>query len=263
MLYIFRRKLCILMVLVLLMLTVRADFYDLSLSVTVKVNVNGTVHVTEVVKLSMDPSSEDLYNRSIYSRELTIMDWQQITNSQYLRQHIFSTVATKNMRITPEDLTQYSFGSLSAAEIKLEYDIDKVVTVNQSGPRTLSYTFNKSSLSFEPSPSGQVLPRNNELTIIIPPDSLVTSISPDPTEPTITRDYLDQVRGLSNFTWRGTVPLMEFNLVFIREEPIDVEVRKFFDDVERSAINLLLSPSGAMLTVLVLLAVIYMAMSKR
>jgi len=261
--HIFRRKLCILMVLVLLMLTSRADFYDLSLNVTAKVNLNGSLHVTELVKLSMDPSSEDLYTRSFYSTQLTIMDWQQITKSQYLRQHLLSSYATRNFRVAPEDLTRYSFSELSTAVIKLEYDVDGVVLVNQTGPRTLSYTFNKSALSFEPSPSGQMLPKSNALTILIPPDSIVTSISPDPAEPAITRDYLDQVRGVSSFTWKGTVPINDFTLVFVREEPMDVEVRSFFENVESGFLNFILSVPGIIITLLVLLTVAYLALSKR
>jgi hypothetical protein len=257
------RKLCILLVLTLLMLPTGGNFYDLSLSVTVKINQNGSAHVTEKVTLSLDPSSEDLYNRSIYSRELTIMDWQQITGSQYLRQHILSPMAPRNMRIVPEDIRRYTYENLSTANIKLDYDIDKIVTINQTGPRTLLYAFDSSALSFQPSPSGQVLPRNNDLTIIIPPDSIVTSISPDPSEPAIKRDYLEQVRGVSNFTWSGTVPLMEFELAFTREESMDVEVRNFFQNLEGSMLSLLLSPSGIVLTLLVVLIVAYLVLNKR
>lgn len=260
--HIFSRKLCVLMALVLLMLTSRANFYDTSLAVTLKVNLNGSAHVTEKVSLYLDQSSEDLYNRSIFSRELTIMDWQQITHSEYLRQHIVSSVAARNMRIAPEDVVRYAYGDLSSANIKLEYDIDKVVTINQTGPRTLLYTLNSSSLSFQPSPSGPVLPRNNNLTILIPPDSVVASISPDPTEPAIQRDYSGYVRGLSNFTWRGTVPLMEFQLTFNREEPMDVEVMDFFDSVGGSALRLLLSAPGIVLILLVIIAA-YLILSKR
>ncbi|QLJ53287.1 MAG: hypothetical protein Sv326_1112 [Candidatus Fermentimicrarchaeum limneticum] len=257
------RKLGVLLALLLLAVAVKADFYDLSLNVTAKVNLNGSLHVTELVKLSMDPSSEDLYTRSFYSTELTIMDWQQITKSQYLRQHILSSYATRNFRVAPEDLTRYSFSELSTAVIKLEYDVDGVVLVNQTGPRTLSYTFNRSALSFQPSPSGQMLPKNNALAIIIPPDSIVTSISPDPTEPAITRDYLDQVRGVSAFAWKGTVPINDFTLVFVREEPIDVEVRSFFENVESGFLNFILSAPGIIITLLVLLTVAYLALSKR
>jgi len=257
------RKICVFLALALLMLASRANFYDLSLSVVVRVNINGSVHVTERVYLALDPSSEDPYNRSIYSRELTIMDWQQITQSQYLRQHIFSTSAARNLKIVPENMRQYSLGNMSTATIKLDYDLDKVVLVNQTGPRTLSYSFNKSALSFEPSPSGQVLPKDNELTIMIPPDSVVTALSPEPYEPPITRDYMDRVTGVSNFTWMGTIPLMDFELVFTREEPIDVEVRRFFEDLESTAVGILLSPPGFLLMLLVLVAIAYLALVKR
>jgi len=257
------RKLGVFLVLTMLMLAARADFHDLSLSVTVKVAVNGSAHVTEKVKLAIDPSSVDLYRGSIFSRELTIMDMQQITNSKLLRQHIFSSISTRNLRIVPENINNYEFSNVSTAVIRLDYDIDRLVLLNQTGPRTVLYTFNKSTLSFEPSPSGQVLPDNNELTIIIPPDSVVTSITPDPTEPTITRDYLDHVRGISNFTWRGTMPLMDFELAFTREEPIDVEVSRFFNDIEMTALSLFLSAPGIILTLLVIVAVAYLTLTKR
>jgi hypothetical protein len=257
------RKLGVFLALALFMLIARADFHDLSLNVTIKVNENGSVHVTEKVKLSIDLGSVDLYKGSIFSRNITIMDLQQITNSKLLRQHIFSSLATRNLRIVPENLNSYDFSNLSTAVIRLDYDIDKLVTLNQTGPRTVLYTFNKSSLSFEPSPSGQVLPNNNELAIIIPPDSVVTAISPDPTEPQITRDYSDHVRGVSNFTWRGTMPLMDFELAFTREEPIDVEVTRFFNNIEMNALSLLLSAPGIILTLFVLIAVAYLTLAKR
>jgi hypothetical protein len=257
------RKLCILIVSLLLIPILGASFYDLSLSVTVKVNTNGSAHVTENVLLSLDPTSEGLYNQSIYSSELTIMDWQQITQSQYLRQHIISSSAARNLRITPKDTQPYIYGSRSGADIELDYDIDNIVMINQTGPRTLQYTFNSSLLSFQPSPSGQVLPRNNNLTIILPPDSLVTAISPDPTQPTIQRDYAGRVSGVSSFTWRGTVPLMEFQLVFTREQSMDVEVMNFFENLEGMAISILLSAPGIVLTLLIVVAVAFLALSKR
>ncbi|NYZ79311.1 hypothetical protein H0N99_04140 [Candidatus Micrarchaeota archaeon] len=257
------RKLCFLLALALLVPLLGASFYDMSLSVTVKINTNGSAHVTENVLLALDPSSEDLYNRSIYSRELTIMDWQQITQSQYLRQHIISSIAARNLRVTPEDIQPYTYGSRSGADVKLDYDVDNIVMINQTGPRTLQYLFNSSSLSFQPSPSGQVLPRNNNLTIIIPPDSLVTSISPDPTEPAIQRDYAGQVRGVSSFIWRGTVPLMEFHFAFTREQSMDVEVMNFFENLEGMAIGILLSAPGIVLTLLIIVAVAFLALSKR
>ncbi len=257
------RKLCILLALALLMPLLGATFSDVSLVVTVKINLNGSAHVSEKVTLSLDPTSQDVYNSSIFSRQLTIMDWQQITNSQYLRQHIITSVAARNLRIVPEDVRPYTYGSLSTADIKLDYDIDGFVTINQTGPRTLLYTLDSSALSFQPSPSGQVLPRNNELTIIIPPDSIVTGISPDPTEPTIQKDYLDQVRGVSNFSWSGTVPINEFQFAFTREEPMDVEVRNFFQNLEGIAIGILLSAPGIVLTLLVVLAVVFLFLIKR
>lgn len=260
--YIFRRKLCILFVLVLLALAVRADFHDLSLSVTVKINTNGSAHVTERVRLAIDPSSVDIYNQSMYSRNLTIMDWQQITSSKLLRQHIFSPVSVSNIKVVPENLNSYSFSATSAAVIRLDYELEKFVPINQTGPRTLLYTFNRSSFSFEHSPSGQILPQDTELTIIIPPDSIVTSISPDPDEPSITRDYLGQVMRVSNFTWRGTIPLMDFELTFTREEPIGVEVSRFFEDIEMNALSFILSTPGIILTLLVLIAVAYLTLPR-
>lgn len=256
------RKTAILLILVMLALTSRADFYDLSLSVVVRVQTNGSLHVTEFVKLGVDPSSTDLYNRSIYSRELTIMDWQQITKSQYLRQHILSPTGARNLRITPQDLETYSYLTRSTAVIKLEYEVDGVVAINYTAPRTLTYTFNRSALSFQPSPSGQVLPRYNELTIILPPDAVVTALSPDPTEPQVTRNYLNQITGVSNFTWKGTVPLMDFTLQFTREEPIDVEVRRFFEELALTTLNFVLSLPGALL-LLLLIAAILLAVHKR
>ncbi len=257
------RKLCILLALALLIPLLGATFSDVSLVVTMKINLNGSAHVSEKVTLSLDQTAEDVYNRSIFSRELTIMDWQQITNSQYLRQHIISSVSARNLRIVPEDVRPYTYGSFSMADIKLDYDIDGAVTINQTGPRTLLYTLNSSALSFQPSPSGQVLPKNNELTIIIPPDSIVTSISPDPTEPIIKKDYLDQVRGVSNFTWSGTVPITEFQFAFTREEPMDVEVRNFFQNLEGMALSIILSAPGIVLTLLVVLAVAFLFLIKR
>lgn len=257
------RKLCVLLAFVMLMSLLNASFYDISLGVTVKINLNDSAHVTEKVMLSLDPTSEDLYNRSIYARQLTIMDWQQITQSQNLRQHIVSSSAARNLRITPEDIEPFAYGSRAGANIILEYDVDNIVMVNQTGPRTLLYTLNSSVLSFQPSPSGQVLPRGNDLTIIIPPDSIVTSISPDPTSPVIQKNYADQVIGISNFTWSGTVPLMEFQFAFTREEPMDVEVMDFFQNLEQMAINILLSAPGIVLTLLVIIAVVLFVFSKR
>jgi hypothetical protein len=256
------RKLCVFLALALLVPLLGASFYDVSLSVTMKVNLNGSAHVTEKVMLSLDPGSEDIYNRSIYSRELTIMDWQQITNSQYLRQHIVSSVAARNLRIVPGDVRPYVYGSRSAATITLDYDIDKIISINQTGPRAFLYTLDSSVLSFQPSPSGEVLPRNNDFTIIIPPDSVVTSISPDPTTPAIQRDYSDQVRGVSNFTWSGTVPLLEFKFAFTREEPMDVEVMNFFQNLEGMALGIMLSAPGIVLLLFVIIMA-FLVLKKR
>jgi hypothetical protein len=257
------RQIAILLAILLLFNLTRADFRDLSLVVDININANGSAHVVETTTLSLDSSSEELYERSILSRELTIQDWSMLTKSTYIRQHILSAISTQRIRIVPEKLVRYGFNT-STAVIKIDYDIDGVLIMNKTGPRKTLYTFKKSVLSFENSPSGPVLPKYTDLVIRPPKDAIITHIYPEPDEPkNIFNATSSQIKGLSEITWKGTVPVSEFEFVFLMEEPLDVEVNEFFREAQKTVVAFVFSQPGAIIITLIVLAGIFYLLFKK
>jgi len=258
------RKIAAFIAILLLLNFTKADFRDISLVVDISVNANGSAHVVELITLSVDASSEDLYERSILSRELTIQDWSQITKSSYIRQHILSTISPPRVRIIPEKLVRYGF-NLSTAVVKIDYDIDGIFVMNKTGPRKTTYTFRRGVLSFENSPSGPVLPKYNDLVIRLPQDAIIMRIYPEPDEPVgIFNVTNNHIQGVSQITWKGTVPLNEFELVFVREEPLDVEVNEFFSEAQQAVVAIIFSQQGAILiTLVVVIAIFYLIFKKK
>ena len=258
------RKIAIVLAALLLLNLARADFRDLSLVVEMTINANGSAHVVETTTLSLDASSEELYENSILSTELTIQDWRMLTKSNYIRQHILSAISTQRIRIVPEKLVRYGF-NMSTAVVKIDYDIEGILTMNKTGPRKTLYTFKNSVLSFENSPSGPVLPKYTDLVIRPPKDAIIIHLYPEPDNPpNILNTTSNQIKGLSEITWKGTVPLSEFELVFLMEEPLDVEVNEFFGEAQKTIANFVFSKPGAIIiTFIVLAGVFYLLFKKK
>jgi len=230
----------------------RADnftgFEDLSLTVTITTNLNGTAHVKEDVRLAVQPGSAELYKQSIRSTRLTIEDWKNATGSKNLRYHVLgANFSPANTRLFPQPLTRLQFVDTSIAVISIEYDTSgPIFTMEEVGPRRTQYTLIGHALSFENAPEGQVIPENTVLTINVLPNSRasLSAIFPRPTYPAG-----DSVSSSRYYMWNatgGAIPLTPMLFSFVTEESLDQEVSEYFNAVQASVTDLVFSNYGVL-----------------
>ncbi|VVC71960.1 Uncharacterised protein [uncultured archaeon] len=110
-------------------------FDDISLTVTITVNRNGTAHVKEDSEMVVSDSYIQLYQDSLASTPATIEAWREITGSKNLRYHVLG--APLNTRVFPQPLDRLQFVNKSIAVITVEYDASTpIFTIEETGPRT-------------------------------------------------------------------------------------------------------------------------------
>jgi len=228
-------------------------FDDLSLTVTITVNKDGTSHVTEEAQLAVSAGSVDLYKQSLRSTRLTITDWQHTTGSKNLRYHVLGANATPmNTRVFPQPLQRLQFVDKSIATITIEYDTSApIFQMTEVGPRRTDYKLVGDALSFENAPEGQVIPENTVLVIRVLPNSLVdlSKTYPRPTSP----KGEDGTSRAASYAWNatgGAMPLTPFEFTFETEKSLDEEVSTYFAEQQATVSGLVFSNYGVLLVVL-------------
>jgi hypothetical protein len=222
-------------------------FEDLSLTVTVYANKDGTAHVNEEVQLAVSQTAVDLYKQSLLSTALTIEDWKNTTGSVNLRYHVLgANVTPLNTRLFPRPLERLAFANKSIAVITVEYDTSgPVFRTAALGPRRTSYTFIGDTLSFENGQQGTVLPEDATLVIRTLPNSRVdlSKTRPRPTSPLDD----DQVVSATAYVWNasgGAFPLTPFEFSFETEDSLDQEISDYFKQAQEQLTSLVFSGYG-------------------
>ena len=228
-------------------------FEDLSLTVRITVNPDGTAHIDEEVQMAVSAESTDLYKQSLRSTRLTIDDWQRTTGSKNLRYHVLGANATPmNTRVFPQPLTRLQFVDKSIAVITVEYDTSApIFKISELGPRRASYTLVSEALSFETAPEGQVLPENAVLNIIALPNSRVDLSKTYPR--TSTPSALEGISQAKSYFWNatgGAIPLTPFDFTFETEKSLDEEVSSYFAEQQASVTQIVFSNYGVLFAVL-------------
>ena len=239
-------------------------FEDLSLSVTITVNPDGTAHVDEDVQLAVAPAVSDLYKQSLRSTRLTIDDWKRTTGSKNLRYHVLgANVTPLNTRVFPQPLQRLQFVDTAIAIITIEYDTSApIFSLNETGPRRTTYKLIGDALSFENAPEGQVLPEYTVLNIVILRNSRLdlAKTYPRPTSPS----PKEGVSTATHYVWNatgGAIPITPFDFTFETEKSLDEEVGAYFADLQANVTHLVFSNYGMLIVILAaILVTLYVAL---
>jgi hypothetical protein len=194
------------------------------LNTTVRLYTNTSASVAEVINISISNQSVNQYSMNRAALNLTLSDWQAIVGPTLVEHIINPSASTYNFHFIPGPLEKGMSGSF--AYLLLTYNVNNVTIKNDTGPRTISYSFNPKVLNFEHGASGQILPSNTTLTIMIPTGALLKSIYPIPDYPTST--FTNGYKNVTSFSWFNGEPLSKFTLQFVIIQPLSAEVSEFF-----------------------------------
>ncbi|VVC04729.1 Uncharacterised protein [Candidatus Burarchaeum australiense] len=217
---------------------------------------DGTAHVLEEYELYMDSNESSTFYDSVMSLN-DISAWKNVTSIENMRLHMDSKyVDVEDVRIRAQRRQGCNpWTGTCYGIVRMEYEASNLepgsfMLVEQSKPRTYNYTLNPRALSFETSEAGDVmLPSGTELTINLPPDSLLTRLNPFPEY--FTKTDLP-ISGVSQLKWSGPVVMARFDLGFTREEPLETEVMRFFSDAQHGLADLMRSTEGLVLMLMLL-----------
>lgn len=213
-------------------------YYNITfVNTTIVLNSNTSGHVVEVFTLYVSNSSLQQYQTDRDAVGLSLSDWQKILYNSGLNQHIISsTHSTSNFEFLPGPLVinQYNAGQ---ALLTMSYDINNITSVVPIAPRKFEYTFNSSVFNFESTASGQVLPNDQRLNLIIPSGTQALSIYPLPDNPSPT--FLGNYTNFTRFSWFSGEPLSQFTFTFIAQQSLQAEVVAYLTAVY-SQYNLLI-----------------------
>ncbi|MEM4366859.1 MAG: hypothetical protein QW035_01875 [Candidatus Anstonellales archaeon] len=249
-----------LLVLLLLLAPLHAAFDLRSADIEVIISPSGEVHVTEKYDILVPSGFETTTYNSLLSKPHDLATWSTSTNISELRLHVDrGVVSVDNLAIKPQPLSQCNpLSYICHGIIIVDYDVSPypgtnttIVAIMEYKPRTKRYTFNPSILSFLRSDAGDMLiDSKTTLTFTLPKDSVIVSLNPligySPS------DF--PLKGVSQVSFRNTI-LVQFSLVFEREESIIVEVSDFFSYLYLSLFSIFTKPEGVIMGAVIILIV--------
>ncbi|MCL5429897.1 MAG: hypothetical protein M1504_00280 [Candidatus Marsarchaeota archaeon] len=217
------------LLLIALLPNAHANYSLMGINTTMVLNTNTSAQVTDILELSVSNASVSQYSADRLSFNLTINQWQSIIGKDLI-EHIVNPKGTiYNIRFLPGPLTDSLNGKV--AYLVLMYSVSNVLTVNQTGPRTFLYTFNKNVFNFVNAQSGEVLGDNTTLTIVLPQGASVNSTYPPPDLPLNFGSTYTSSSAINTtkLVWNTDEPLSKFALTFTVDESRESEVLTFFD----------------------------------
>lgn len=208
----------LLAVALLLLLVASVNAYsDYSFEVKVKVNDDGSAHVTEKTVLLFDNDLErGQFDSFLNSGENSILEWKRF--SKNIRYHLNGEVVKlSSTKITAR--REYSVG-FQAGSVIIDYDVEPTLFVKERiSSRVTRFSLNPAYLTFDLSKNKEtVLGNGMQLRFILPGDALFVSFAPSP----------DSMAN-NEAVWHGPV-VGTWKLVFEREKPLSDEVSQFFFD---------------------------------
>ncbi|MGB9576953.1 MAG: hypothetical protein ACP5IG_02080 [Candidatus Micrarchaeia archaeon] len=194
-----------------------AAYSDYSFSVNVKVNHDGSAHVTEktVIIFSNDLEKEE-FDAYLNTGENSVLEWKKF--SRNVRYHFSGEI----VRLATTKITaRREYGlSFQAGSIMVDYDVDSsLFDAEKTSSRLTTYSLHSSYLSFDLSKNKEmVLGNGMQLRFVLPSDAYLVEAAPAP----------DSLEG-NVLTWNG--PLVgSWKIVYSVEQPLAEEVNQFFAD---------------------------------
>lgn len=204
-------------------------YYNITaINTTVTLSGNSSAHVIETFSLYISNSSVQQYVKNRDAVGLSLSDWQSILYTTQLTQHIISVRhSTYGFTFLPGPLVTQSNGG--EALLTMSYYLNNVTSITNIAPRKFKYTFNDSVFNFENTASGQTLPYNTRLNIVIPTGAQAVSIYPLPDLPTPTPT--SNYNNFTSFSWFSGEPLSQFSFSFIMTQSLQDEVLSYFSGI--------------------------------
>ncbi len=224
------------------------------LNTTVILNQNSSAHVVEVLNLYISNSSIGQYTDDRAAINLTLSDWQAALNTNLLVEHILNpTSSIYKFTFFPGPIK--NIGTSGIAQLELNYYVRNVTTINETGPRIFRYTFNQSVFNFQHTASGQALPQNSQLNIILPQGAKIISLYPLPDYPQIS--FVGNLTDATFLSWHSGEPLAKFSLQFLLRQSLESEVISYFTGLYRWILSSVLE----VLFILILIVLVYVGIN--
>ncbi|MFH1285205.1 MAG: hypothetical protein ABIH99_01350 [Candidatus Micrarchaeota archaeon] len=255
-------KLRLLLALFLLAAIANAAFRLESLDVVISVNTDGSAHVSENIVIAINTTDSIAIYDAIMATTNDISSWKRRTGMSEIRQHFDSSLVTlKNVKVTPQPRDTcgaYVANCYSILKnygmLKIEYDVYPVIEANgsvkrgsglfkveQYKPRTINYTLNQKALSFETYENENFLPAGITLTMRLPPDAIITQLSPTP-QPNEELEF--PIKEKTFLKWNGPRSLGGLEIAFQRRESLASEITDFFRDWQAITMKFIYSSEG-------------------
>lgn len=210
-------------------------------------NNEGGAHIVEKITLRID---DDL-SSSIYDDNMAITNditsWKMRTGISNIKYHVnINHVKISNLRVTPQPKIRLSLINPSyEGVLEIEYDVIGITDYSLVKSRTYQHTFKKEALSFTNTEKNIVLDENRHLYIIIPDNSIISSIDPKPQNIDVLNAETKQ------FYWRGKTILEDFSLIYTNEISMKDEVELYFKDTLNNFFSFINSEGGYYLGIMV------------
>lgn len=196
------------------------------INTTVTLNANTSAYVTEVISIKISNASVQQYTIQRSSLNLTLNDWQRLVGPA-LEPHIINPKSgISSFNLLPGPVSYVALQPV--ASIYMNYYVNNVTTVTQTGPRVFLYKFNPNVLNFQQGSSGVVLGKTTHLNIVVPNSSFIMTVYPLPDSTQVRQAQLNSSEVL---TWDKAEPLYDFSLVYQLKTSLSSEVIGFFGSI--------------------------------
>ncbi len=197
-----------------------------SLNTTVILSKNTSADVVETLLVNMSNSSIGQYLQDRQAINLTLSDWSTVLHTNLLIQHIFNPNSSiSGFTFLPGPIINHHSKGAQAI-LTMRYVAYNITTVQNIGPRKFVYTFDSAALNFEHTSSGEALPANARFNIIIPSDTSLVSVYPEPDYPY--PNFVGDYNNATTFSWYEGEPLSEFSFSYLSTESLQQEVTTYF-----------------------------------
>ncbi len=198
------------------------------LNTTVILNQNTSARVVEIFSIYVSNSSVSQYIQDRQAINPTVTSWQQALNTNLLVEHILNPMSSVyNFKILPGPIQP----SLNGGNAKLEisYYVSNVTGAMQIAPREFMYSLNDSVFNYLHTASGEALPVNARLNIILPQGASIVSLYPLPDYPQFS--FIGNYSGISEVSWFSGEPLSNLSLKYVTYQSLETEVLQYFSGV--------------------------------
>jgi hypothetical protein len=207
---------------------VHAYFMVTTTNTTVILSPNNSAHVIDTINIFISNSSEQQYIQDRAAVNPTIGDWEAALQISGIQEHIINPkLSIHSFTLLPGPLRYTSNGAI--AYLTMDYYVNNVTMMSNIGPRKFKYIFNDSVFNFVNTASGEALPQNARLNIIIPKGASLISVYPLPDSPQ--SNFLGTFDNDTAFSWYLGEPLSKFSFSYVLSESPEQEIVGFFSGI--------------------------------